>query len=269
MRSFNVICGLPRAGSTLLCNILNQHEEIQCSGTSPLPGIIGSAIQATSVSDETRSMLIHDQEGTEQRISRAIQGIIQGWYMDSTVDHVFDKSRGWPFNMRALKHVSGDSLAVVTVRDPRDVIASIHKQDNRTPTLDQAADPLGKTIFARTEELMLPNGLVGQAILGVEDMVRRGDQSILFLKYEEFVKNPTLFLNDIVHRLGLDEFEFDLENVENTAPDVDGVYLNKFPHEGSGKVCADNVGTWSDVLDSELAEAVRNRYPYFGKTFGY
>ncbi len=270
MKSFNVICGVPRSGSTLLCNVLNQHKDIHCSSTSPLSALVSSAVHSVSSSEETKSMLIHDQELTETQILRSIQGAISGWYEHCT-EHVFDKGRGWSINMGALRYVVPGAIAVVTVRDPRDIIASVQKAHSKMPLIDTSINLLEKTAFIRAEQLMSPEGLVGSAILGVEDVLRRGgggDRTI-FAKYEHFVNAPEVILAGVISRLGLEEFDFDLDNVERACTDIDGVYLNKFPHDGSGKINSDGVGAWPNSLDAELAEQVRNRYPYYCKAFGY
>ena len=90
-----------------------------------------------------------------------------------------------------------------------------------------------------------------------------------FYTYEFFVREPLSVLAQVLERLTAQPFDFDTENVKNTAEDIDGLYLNKFPHEGNGKISADKIGVWRTVLDDDLAEAIRSRYPFYCKTFGY
>jgi len=268
MKSLNAICGLPRSGSTLLCNVLAQHPEIFCSSTSPLPGSVASLIGAMSGFEEMKGMLIADKEGAEKRLERAVQGLIEGWYHDQE-SHVFDKGRGWAYNLRALKYVKPSAFAIVMVRDPRSVLASLYMADDKMPLLDTAGNSLEKTMFNRAEIHMAANGLIGTSILGVEDLLRRDEKSAVFIRYEDFVRWPQKSLDAIMERLELDPFEFDLKNIKNQSQDVDGLYLNKYPHEGSGEITTDKIGHWATVLDPDLADLVRGMYPFYCKRFGY
>lgn len=267
MKSFNVVTGMPRAGSTLMCNVLNQNPEIYASSTSPLPAMLGTLVNTISSSDEMRSMLIHNRDDAETRVSDAVKEMIRGWYADKE-GHVFDKGRGWTNHMRSLRDISPESVAVIMVRDPRDVIASIHKQDSKFPLFDQASSPMEKHIHTRSELLMNADGMVGSSILGVEDVLRRGIEAI-FVRYEDFVVKPREIITNIYKTLGVDGYQIDIDNVENVATDADGLYLNKYPHEGSGKITADSIGNWRNTLDTELADQIRGVYPFFTKEFGY
>jgi sulfotransferase len=269
MGSFNAICGLPRSGSTLLCNVLNQHPQISCSSTSPLSIAFASVIHALGSAEETKSFLIQDSADTQERITRALGGLITGWYAGDKTEHVFDKGRGWAFCVNALQQIEPEALVIALVRDPRDVVASVLKRDAETPLLDRAATSLAKTMYAKAEELMSPDGIVGSCILGVEDMLRGKHKAVSFYTYEFFVREPLSVLTQVLERLTAPPFDFNTENVKNTAEDIDGLYLNKFPHEGSGKISADKIGVWRTVLDDDLAEAIRSRYPFYCKTFGY
>ena len=40
MKNFNIITGMPRSGSTLLCNILSQNPAFHAGATSPLPEMV-------------------------------------------------------------------------------------------------------------------------------------------------------------------------------------------------------------------------------------
>ena len=61
-KKINVICGLPRSGSTLLCNILNQNPDFHASSTSPLAQTLGALSQFLSTSPEVKSDLYNDRK---------------------------------------------------------------------------------------------------------------------------------------------------------------------------------------------------------------
>ena len=221
-----------------MLNILSQHDQIVTGSTSPLCAALAAMLHSISTTEETKAWLIDDREGTEKRIAQAAKGVINGWYHNAA-GHVFDKSRGWSFNMRPLQYLSEKSFAVVMVRDPRSVVASIMEQDDKFPALDQSPDVLAKTAVSKAEQLMNDAGMIGTAILGVEDLLRRNDRSAEFVRYEDFVRWPEKVMDALMERLHLEKFDFDFENVENHSNDVDGLYLNIYTHEGTCEVTTD------------------------------
>ena len=82
MKSFNVICGLPRSGSTLLCNVLNQNPEIYASSTSIVPVLINSITNLITNSAEVKGAYIRNANETQNLIDRTLRGIINNWYQD-------------------------------------------------------------------------------------------------------------------------------------------------------------------------------------------
>jgi hypothetical protein len=176
---------------------------------------------------------------------------------------VWDKNRIWTVNTMSLQQLYPEAKTIVLVRDLRDVLASMEKQHRKQPMFDATVDAQYKTVYARSASLMEPDGLVGACVLGVEDIIRRNHKNVIVLAYEEFVYNPekTLAL--------LDDFEYDFENIVNTATDVDAVNYDKFPHEGSGKIDKGYVNSWKEFIDPDLADQIRSWYPFYTKSLGY
>ena len=42
MKKLNLIAGMPRSGSTLLCNLLNMNPEFHATATSPVIDVLGN-----------------------------------------------------------------------------------------------------------------------------------------------------------------------------------------------------------------------------------
>lgn len=268
MKKLNVICGLPRSGSTLLCNILNQNPRVFASSTSILPQIVSNTINLLSNSAELKGGLIHNKELTEARIDNSLRAFCSSWYLHKQDFIIFDKSRGWSHNLLALRRIYPQSKAIVIVRDLRNVFASVEKQHQKNPLLDQAANPGEKTIYGRADNLFSPKGMIGGPIEGVEDIIRR-KLPVMIIKYEQLCNFPNEVMAEVYQYLEEPLFIHDFNDVKNTATDVDGLYLNKFPHEGSGKVRPTNPNGWVDFLDEELADKIMVRFPLYNKFFGY
>ena len=264
----HVITGLPRSGSTLLCNIINQNPKYWATSTSILPGLVNACISQWSSSLEVKNELNTDRKAMENRLTRSIRALCEQWHQRDDGRIVFDKSRGWNHNLLALRQIFPDSKALVIVRDPRNVFASIEKQHQKNPLLDEFNSVVDKAILSRADKMLAPNGLVGVAITGVEDMIRR-KLPVMFIKYEQFCKFPQQVLAEMYGYLEDTSFSHDLENVVNTATDPDGFYNYKYPHEGSGKVIPTDETAWTRFFNQELADLIISRYPLYANFFGY
>lgn len=270
MKSFNVICGLPRAGSTLLCNILNQNPDIHASSTSVVVHALNSLVNIYSNSPETKSLLAVNRYQTELQITRAMKGMISGWYEPYKNKIIFDKGRMWNNSSILLKNLYPEALIICMVRDPRNVLASIEKQHRKNPMFDFAIEPTHKTLYNRAEEMFSPTGLIGSCILGVEDLLRRRPSNLLVVKYEEMSVDPENVLLNIYHRLSASQpYKHNYTNIENTSTEIDALYLNKYEHIGAGKVTPTNVDEWKDYVSPDLANLILTRYPEFCDFLGY
>lgn len=258
------LAGLPRSGTTLLANILAQHRDIHVSGTSALPLCIEALQNTLSAAPEVQSDLAN-VPGAYNRYLSAMRGFIDGWYGDLTEPIVIDKGRGWIMNRALLTQLAPGSVMIVSVRDPRDVVASIEKQHRRTAAFNS---PLARTVYESADLLMKQDGMVGGPMRFIEDLLRRNLPGVAYVRYESFVVDPDTTMKRLVAAIGCDAFHFDYLNVENTASDLDALYRNKFPHEGSGAIKPTG-RTWRDTLDADLAEKIAAVCPLYMRTFGY
>ena len=260
----HVITGLPRSGSTLLCNILNQNPNFWASSTSILPQLWGNMISNWSNSVEIKGALSLDRSGTEDRLRRSLKAFCDSWHFrDDGRKIVFDKSRGWLHNILSLREVYPDSKIIITVRDLRSIFSSVEKQHRKTALLDDSRSSKEKTIYDRADKMFSDKGLIGGPLSGIEDVLRRRLDNIYWVKYEEFSKSPELIMHQLYLYLEETPFTHDFDNVINTATDPDAYYNFKFPHRGEGKVVPVAEDDWKDFIIPELASKIMNSHPYF------
>ena len=267
---FHVVTGLPRSGSTLLCNVLNQNPKFYASSTSPVPAFINTLVHAWSNSVEVKGLLDKQEEQTEQRLKATAKGIIDNWYTschDGEV--VFDKSRAWGVSSLLLKKIYPEAKIIVCVRNLVNVFASVEKQHRRNPLLDDAATPMEKTIYARADKMFGPEGLIGSPIVGIEDIIRRNPPGVIYVQYESFSKEPKMVMERLYSELEEEPYEHDFDNIKNVADDPDGFYLHKFPHKGEGKILPCNREEWKEYISVDLAMTIKGRFPDYNQFFGY
>jgi sulfotransferase len=268
MLAFHSIAGVPRSGSTLLCNILNQNPDFYASDTSVVPELLGVMTQKFSNSPEVQGMLAADKDGTEFLLNEMLSIIIETWYhMHDGV--VFDKSRGWPFHNALLTGLYPNAKLIVTTRDLRNVFASMEKQHRATPMFDLANSPVEKTAYDRADKFMSKDGVIGSSVIALQDLVDRCADNVFVVAYERLCTTPGIVIEDLYKFLKLEPFEHTFKAVENVSDEPDYLYLNKFPHEGSGDVAPTDIREWQKFISNDLGEMIYNVYPKYNKLFGY
>jgi len=266
---FHVITGLPRSGTTLLCNIFNQNPRCYASSTSPLPVMLNNLVHAWSSAPEIKSMLEKQKDETELRMEAAARATIDGWYAHKDNEIIFDKSRSWSASSLMLKKVYPECKMIVCVRNLLNVFASVEKQHMKNPLLDEADSLNDRTVYNRADTFFGPEGLIGQPIVGIEDILRRNPDNVIFVHYETFTTDPAMAMQRIYTELNEPLFEHDFDNVKNTAEDADGFYLHKYPHRGCGKVAPTDPEEWKKYISPDLAGTIMGRFQDYCKSFGY
>jgi len=258
----NVIAGMPRAGSTLLCNLLNQNPSFQATSTSILPGMIMLMSQYWSNSLEIRGALINDRLATEVRMRDTMLAIARAWY--PTDKTVFDKGRQWTGNLPLFFKVFPTGKVIICLRDLREIVASIEKQHLKNPILNVAP---GMNVRQRVSKMLAPKGMLRICLNGLRDILER-KLDVYFLRAEELTRFPQQVMERLYAFLEEPTFEHTLEGVLNTAEDVDALYLHKYPHEGSGDIYPLEP-SWQKYLSDGLASEITSAFPWYNEAFGY
>src|SRR5690606_10174795 len=118
VRRILYVAGLPRSGSTLICQLLSTHPEVDSPGhSSPLLHAIGVLRRELSDNDFLLAQLDADFDRTYQRLDRAFRGFVDGWLADAEAPWVVDKNRGWLTQLQLLARLDPDFRMVVCVRE--------------------------------------------------------------------------------------------------------------------------------------------------------
>jgi len=228
-----------------------------------------------SHSPEIKSEMILDKEGTEDRMVRSVRALLEAWY-EGKGEVIFDKGRFWNLGATLLRQLYPNAHMFICVRDLRAVFASIEKQHEKNPMIDEAGNPTELTKFNRADRMFSPQGLIGQQIMGIDDLLRRnlrdaqGKPFVHTIQFETFVQNPQLIIDRIYTALGEASFEHDFENVQASAGsnDVDGLYGYKYPHEGTGKIEPPKTD-WQEHVPPDIAQLIMTKFVGYNRAFGY
>lgn len=232
MRKFNLIAGLPRAGSTLLCQILNSNPKHHVTPTS---GVIDMIRNMRSTFSHNPTFKAQKRLENYDNFRMGLLGFLNGYFYDKEV--VFDKCRGWTNNLPILDSVlqNNETKIIWCYRDPVEVISSIEAQYKKTILLENA-DEQGMpgafmTLDRRIGTYANEDGIVGHPIGMLKDAIEMGNLSrILFVKYFDLTNHTQFVMNAIHDFIGEERYEYDLKNVKQTTYEWDGAYNYKFLH---------------------------------------
>ena len=260
MRKLNLISGLPRAGSTLICQLLNMNENFHVTPTSAtldmLKTMRGNFSQDITWKSQNRMEIY-------ENFRRGLRGFIDGFFHDKDV--VFDKSRGWPNNIKFLDEILGntDSKVIWCYRDLVEVIGSIESQYQRTcliESMDESGAPGAfATLDRKIGTYLSDGGLVSFPVEALIDALEMGyGNRILIIKYFDLTNHTQEVLDAIHDFIGEPRVVYDLTKLKQSTFEYDGFYNYKFLHTiKEGGVAYKQ----SDVeLPTKYVEIINNKF---------
>jgi len=217
--------GFPRAGTTLLMNILNQNPKLHGTPTS---GLIGSVI---NLRDNWRSSDIYKSNTEEYvypRIKGLLRGMMMGFYNEELINNItpIDKNRSWSGQLDLLDEIFGMKVKFIyPVRHVVDCCISIEKK-NRQSTLTNHGDNGNwlneQSTIGRAENFIKDDGVFGMPLLLLREIIYRGEESrLIIVPYDDLLTYPKEMLKGIYGRLEIDSFEHDFENIKQSIVEHD------------------------------------------------
>lgn len=261
---------LPRAGSTLLQNIMGQNPEFYVTPTSGVLELLYSARGQYSTSLEFKAQdakLMRD--GWLSFCKAGLNGFFEGI---TDKPYVMDKSRGWGIHYDFLASFVEDPKIICMVRDIRSIYSSMEKNFRKSPELSKGMINWSKaenTTIAKRVDTWSQTIPVGLGISRLKEIIDRGiDKHILFIRYEDLTSNPKEELMKIYNFLGLPYYEHDFKNVEQITHEDDSVYGVYGDHIIKKEIKYINPD-YNKILGPELSQNIANSYKWFYDYFNY
>ena len=227
-KTYHFISGLPRSGSTLLCNVLMQNPRFWASATS---GILDVMFGVRNQWDKLIEFRAMDPAESDAAKLRVLRGILDAYYADVDRPVIFDKSRGWLAYLEMAEAVLEREVRVlVPVRDLRDVLASFELLWRKTSaTRQMAQEPANyfqfQTVEGRCEVWCRADQPVGLAYNRVKDALARGFRDRMhFVEFEKLTRNPKRTMRRVYEFLGEEYFDHDFDHVEQVTFENDEVH---------------------------------------------
>lgn len=228
------VAGLPRAGSTLLCQLLAQHPEIDCEGhSSPLCNALLMLRRFLSDDEFMLAQLDAQFDRSYANLRNAMRGFLQGWHADTGKAAVVDKNRGWLHGIELLLHLDPEARLLIPIRELGQIYGSIEAQHQETILLDFADHLADFDRLGRADQLFAGDKVIGAplaSIRAVGDLPQEVRNRLYFVKFEDLMRDPTGVMTGIFVWLGLSPHEIDWKRLAVEPHESDSHYRFKYPH---------------------------------------
>jgi sulfotransferase len=261
---------LPRAGSTLLQNVMGQNPEFYVTPTSGVLELVYAARANYTSSPEFKAQ---DQNLMKQGFLNFCNQGINGFF-DGVTDkpYVLDKSRGWGVHYGFLNSFYPNPKVICMVRDLRGIFASMEKNFRKNQHMDSGivnhAQMQGTTTEKRID-VWAQSQPVGLAIERLYQIFKEGNnQKMLFVRFEDFSLNPKKEMERIYNYLELPYYEHDFNNVQQITQEDDSIYGIYGDHKIKSKI-EPLKPDYKDVLGVNPCNWIKSNYKWFYDQFGY
>lgn len=226
MEVLHMIGGMPRSGSTLLCNVLAQNPRIQSTCTSGCMDVM------FGVRNQWDNLIEHKAAPPEDSTKkRVLAAVLNSYHADKPEPIVLDKCRGWLNLIETAEYALERKIKIIVpVRDLRDILASFEKlwqtHRGRGPVLgEQDNYAQFQSLEGRLQYWMRQDQVVGLAFTRVLDALHRGFRDRLhFVDYDQLTQQPAETLNAIYEFLGEQPFAHNFDHIEQVTVEDDGVH---------------------------------------------
>jgi sulfotransferase len=236
------VTGLPRAGSTLLCQLLSQHPDVHCDGqSSPLCNTLLGIRRMVSNDQFFLSQLDNDFAASYGHLSSAMKGFLRSWYHDHDKKAVVDKNRAWLHAIELLLQLAPEAKLVVCIRELGQVYGSIEAQHQRTILLDFIDQLADFDRFGRADMLFAKDKAIGSPLLSlnaVQDLPPAVRERLYFLRFEDLMAQPTACMSHLHAWLGLAPFETNPQHLLTGKRESDSHYRMKYLHRQAERIQA-------------------------------
>lgn len=260
---------LPRSGSTLLQNVIGQNPNFYVTPTSGVLELVFGARANYTNSPEFKAQ---DSDHMRMAFRAFCRDGVYGFYNALTDrPYVLDKSRGWGYYSNFVNFFNPNPKIICMIRDPRCIFSSMEKNHRKNPDKSGIANDAEMRNITTEQRIDFwvnsqPVGLAFQRLLQI---IKEGrDKNMLFIKYEDFTKNPQNEIDRVYTYLDVEPHQHDFNNVEQITKEDDEVYGIFGDHVIKNKIEFHNP-EYKEVLGVQASQWIRQNYGWFYEYFRY
>tara|TARA_Y100001972_G_scaffold124467_1_gene173661 strand:+ start:671 stop:1498 length:828 start_codon:yes stop_codon:yes gene_type:complete len=261
---------LPRAGSTLLQNIIGQNLKFHVTPTSGMVDMmLGTRIGYNGNHESKAGDLKQWKEGFYAYCREGFKG-----YVAALTDkpYILDKNRAWLSYYPLLNEILPNPKIIVMVRDLRAVFASMEKKFRANPDKDEGEinniTLQGITTHQRVEQWSIGHP-IGYAVNKLnQSILDKTYKNFLFIRYEDLCTNPDLVMKDIYNYLEIDYYQHNFKTIPQITVEDDtvhGIYGDHIIRNTLGMLPDDS----KEILGEYSYDWIYNNFTWFFNTFKY
>ena len=262
---------MPRAGSTLLQNIMGQNPLFHVTPTSGMIDMmLGTRIGYNGNKESKAGDVKMWKEGFYAYCREGFKG-----YTSILTDkpYILDKNRAWGAYYTIMDEILEESPKIVfIVRDLRAIFASMEKKFRQNPDIDDGIlnnISLSNITTQQRIETWAGGHPIGYALHKLDQSILdKTAQNFLFIRYEDLCTNPKLQLNSIYNFFGLEPFQHNFNHIPQVTVEDDtvhGIYGDHTIRNTLGALPDDS----KEILGEPTCKWVYDNFKWYFDTFGY
>ena len=217
---------LPRAGSTLLQNIMGQNPEFHVTPTS---GMIDLMLGARIGYNGNKEAKAGDTDMWREGLYAFCREGFKGYTRNLTnKPYILDKNRAWGSYYPLLSNILPNPKIVFMVRDLRAVFTSMEKKFRANPDYDDGLLDNAKIKNVTTQQRVQTwsgGHPIGYALQKLhQSLLDKSAQNFLFIKYEDLCENPDNQMKRIYNFFELPFYQHSYDHIPQITIEDDTVH---------------------------------------------
>ena len=261
---------LPRAGSTLLQNIIGQNPSFHVTPTS---GMIDLMLGTRIGYNGNREAQAGDKQMWKNGFYAYCREGFKGYTANLTdKPYILDKNRAWGSYYPLLNEILPNPKILFMVRDLKAIFASMEKKFRINPDMDDGMLDNAKLRNITTQqrvESWAEGHPIGYAVNKLhQSILDKTAQNFLFIRYEDLCTNPNPQMDSIYRFFGVEPFEHDFKHIPQITVEDDtvhGIYGDHLIRNTLGMLPDDS----KEVLGQYTSDWIYNQYRWYYDIFGY
>ena len=212
MSNYYYLSGMPRTGSTLLGSLLAQHPDVYVSSTSPLNRIMHDLYESL----QDNALYGVDWHIDEMHL-RIFKYMFAAWYEPIQQKHIFDKSRGWGFNIQAVQaYINENPKVLITHRPVPEILASFITLIEKDPKnhVDMKLFKANIEINNRSRAEFIWDSFKDYGYKSTKGALELFPEVIHLVSYDDLINKTEDTMTGIWNYLEIEAPQHDFENVE-------------------------------------------------------
>lgn len=258
------VSGLPRAGSTLLMNLLAQNPKVHSTATSGLHEI-GYIARQFSATEEFKT-IPNPQDGETLFYDYVKGGCENAFNRLTDRPIVADKCRSWVGHLDMLFAIWPNAKILVPVRDMRGILTSFETKWQAHPfpfTGIEKQSPQNWTTVEKRAQGWLNMPPLGIAVERLSDAVRRFKDRLHFVHFEQLTVDPDKTMKAVWNYLNLEAPVHDFNNVKQYTKEHE-LGWPYGDHTIRSSVQPLN-NRWNEVLGRQLADNINTKFQWINQ----